>query len=225
MASTYLTAVASSRKPNGILSASVGAVASIHLCLLALLLQSPMEVVTTAIPVAQSVVFLVESAPTPKLVQPLPSYHANTQRRLTRPTRRPEQQTAQRQASPPQPNIEPTVAPQGAPNPVQAPDPSPTKPVATKPATPVASADGSTNLKPEYPRLSRRLGEQGLVRLRLLVLKSGDVAKVEILQGSGHHRLDLAAAETVRQWRFKPAMRGEQAVDNWQNQTIVFELN
>lgn len=225
MASTYPTAVASSRKSNGILSASIGAVASIHLCLMALLLPSPVENLTPAKQVVQSVVFLVESAPTPEVVQPKPSNQPDTQRKLIRHTRKPEQQTAPAQTSPPPHIIAPAISADDALTPAMAPALSPTRPVAIKPATPLASANGSTNLKPEYPKLSRRLGEQGLVRLRLLVLKSGEVAKVEVLQSSGFHRLDLAAAETVRQWHFEPAKQGEQAIDNWQNQTIVFELN
>lgn len=225
MATNYPTAVANAHNPNGILLASVGAVTSIHLCLLALPLQSPMEIVTAAKPAAQSVEFLFESAPTAEPVQPQSSHRTDTPRRLVRHTPKPKPQTAEARVSPPQANIEPVVTPHHAPPPAQATLPSPTMPVEIKPATPIASANGSTNLKPEYPRLSRRLGEQGLVRLRLLVLKSGEVAKVEVLQSSGFHRLDLAAAETVRQWHFEPATQGKQAIDNWQNQTIVFELN
>ncbi len=58
---------------------------------------------------------------------------------------------------------------------------------------------------PEYPRLSRRLAEQGTVELRLRVLADGSVGEVEVVRTSGFERLDRAAVESVREWRFRAA--------------------
>lgn len=44
----------------------------------------------------------------------------------------------------------------------------------------------------EYPRLSRRLGEQGEVRVAFEVAADGRVLSVALVQGSGHARLDEA---------------------------------
>ena len=68
------------------------------------------------------------------------------------------------------------------------------------------------NPAPYYPSISRRLGEQGLVLLKVQVTADGAVGSVELQTGSGSNRLDQAALEAVKKWRFTPAKRGEQAV-------------
>lgn len=81
------------------------------------------------------------------------------------------------------------------------------------------------NPSPEYPRLSRRRGEQGRVVLRVRVLASGLPEHIEIASSSGHARLDETAGETVAQWRFTPARRGETAVDSWLLVPVEFRLD
>lgn len=68
------------------------------------------------------------------------------------------------------------------------------------------------NPAPDYPSISRREGEQGLVLLRVQVTANGTAASVELQTGSGSDRLDQAALEAVKKWRFVPAKRGEQSV-------------
>ena len=68
------------------------------------------------------------------------------------------------------------------------------------------------NPAPNYPPISRRLGEQGLVLLRVQVTADGGAGSVELQTGSGSSRLDQAALAAVKEWRFIPAKRGEQAV-------------
>jgi protein TonB len=68
------------------------------------------------------------------------------------------------------------------------------------------------NPAPKYPSVSRRLGEQGLVLLRVQVTADGAAESVELQTGSGSSRLDQAALEAVKKWRFVPAKRGEQSV-------------
>jgi protein TonB len=89
-----------------------------------------------------------------------------------------------------------------------------------------ASADAAYlhNPAPVYPPLSRRRGEEGRVVLRVRVLDDGSAATVEIATGSGYPRLDNAARETVRNWRFVPARRGDARIDSWLNIPIVFRL-
>ncbi|HAK61530.1 MAG TPA: hypothetical protein DCO77_14340 [Nitrospiraceae bacterium] len=48
-----------------------------------------------------------------------------------------------------------------------------------------------------YPRLARRRGIEGEVRLRFRISPTGEVEKVEILKGSGHALLDSASVRTV----------------------------
>lgn len=89
---------------------------------------------------------------------------------------------------------------------------------------PRADADYLDNPRPLYPVLSRRLREEGLVLLRVLVNELGLPEVVELEAGSGFSRLDLAACAAVRRWRFVPARRGGTVVSAWVNVPIVFDL-
>lgn len=85
-------------------------------------------------------------------------------------------------------------------------------------------ADYLNNPTPTYPRLSREQGEQGKVLLRVFVNAEGQVQQVSLRKTSGHERLDSAAQETVKQWRFVPAHRGAQAVSAWVVVPVSFSL-
>lgn len=80
------------------------------------------------------------------------------------------------------------------------------------------------NPAPAYPPLSRRLGEQGTVFLRVFVDADGHPAAVEVKAGSGSPRLDQAAQEAVRRWRFLPARRGAEAASAWVVVPVAFHL-
>lgn len=89
---------------------------------------------------------------------------------------------------------------------------------------PRSSAAYLRNPAPVYPTLSRRLGEQGRVLLRVQVTVDGAAGSVELETGSGSSRLDQAALEAIRKWRFIPARRGEQPVGAWVVVPIRFSL-
>ena len=109
-------------------------------------------------------------------------------------------------------------------------------PVATAPAAPPAppappaiqlpssNADYLQNPKPAYPPLSRRLGEQGKVIVRVLIGTDGVPKKAEMRQSSGFDRLDQAALNTVLKWRYVPGKRGGVAEEMWFNVPINFVL-
>jgi protein TonB len=80
------------------------------------------------------------------------------------------------------------------------------------------------NPQPAYPGLSRRLHEQGRVTLRVLVSASGTAQEVQVRTSSGFPRLDDAALQTVRNWKFVPAKRGAEAVSAWVLIPISFKL-
>lgn len=136
----------------------------------------------------------------------------------------------------PDPKPQPVLAisePTPTPSPVVVPPPpppQPVEPIAAKPQ-PVApvippqfNADYLNNPAPQYPALSRRLGEEGRVMLRVFVDDRGLPARVEIRTSSGHDRLDHSALEAVKQWKFIPARRGDQAVSGWVVVPISFSL-
>jgi protein TonB len=64
---------------------------------------------------------------------------------------------------------------------------------------------------PPYPPLSRRLGEQGVVVVRVQVDEQGSPVAVAVHVSSGFARLDEAALRAVRAARFRPYMQGTRA--------------
>lgn len=78
--------------------------------------------------------------------------------------------------------------------------------------------------KPLYPPEARRRGYQGEVVLKVEVLSSGWVGQVEVKTSSGHEILDRCALAAVKQWRFIPARKGEDAIPFWVNIPIKFQL-
>jgi protein TonB len=124
----------------------------------------------------------------------------------------------------PLPPVEAPVALAAAPEPIAAP-PAPPPPAAPAPVTPpIFHADYLNNPPPVYPPLSRRMGEEGRVVLRVYVSEQGLPRDIQVRTSSGYSRLDEAASSTVRQWRFVPARRGDVAVGAWVLVPISFSL-
>ena len=67
--------------------------------------------------------------------------------------------------------------------------------------------------QPPYPTISRQLGEEGQVILKLSLDKDGDVVDATVDKSSGFERLDLAALEEAKtSWRLLPGtINGEPA--------------
>ncbi|BDU69070.1 hypothetical protein GETHOR_11710 [Geothrix oryzae] len=80
------------------------------------------------------------------------------------------------------------------------------------------------NPPPDYPSLSRRLGEEGRIILRVLISPEGLPRDIQLQASSGFPRLDQAALQTVRRWRFAPAMRGDEPLAAWVLVPIRFNL-
>jgi len=66
------------------------------------------------------------------------------------------------------------------------------------------------NPKPPYPISSRENGEQGRVLLNACVTEQGVVHSLELSRTSGYPALDRSALNTVRLWKFSPAMQNRQ---------------
>jgi protein TonB len=97
----------------------------------------------------------------------------------------------------------------------------PTPPVAITPAEPIEG----TQTGPEYPIISRRLAEQGTVRLRLTIGEDGMVKMADVTHSSGFKRLDDVAKDWVlRHWRYRPAMRGPMPVESQTEGVLQFVL-
>jgi protein TonB len=65
---------------------------------------------------------------------------------------------------------------------------------------------------PRYPVESRRKREQGTVLLALTLAPDGSVDTIAVARSSGFSRLDNAALDAVRRWRWKPMVQQGQPV-------------
>jgi periplasmic protein TonB len=127
-------------------------------------------------------------------------------------------------------NLEPTVIPDEviAP-PAETPIPASANAIAATeavapPGPPAQDLKTKSRVEPTYPPAARRAGEEGTVRLRILVDERGVPREVQVSKGSGFARLDQAAMDAVRKWRFAAATNGARAITAWTQVSITFKL-
>lgn len=88
--------------------------------------------------------------------------------------------------------------------PMQAPPPA-APPAADRSAPKlVSTVEYVREPSPRYPPQSRRLREQGVVVLRVVIDEHGEASSIEIETSSGHARLDDAARAAVLRAAFRP---------------------
>lgn len=116
--------------------------------------------------------------------------------------------------------VAPESEPPSTPPPPASAAPSPPAPI----APPRFDAAYLDNPAPQYPAISRRLREEGKVMLRVFVEPDGSPSQVNIHQASGFARLDRAALDAVRHWRFVPARQGAEQIGAWVLVPIAFSL-
>jgi protein TonB len=205
---------------------SAAVVVVLHAALVVVLLQ--FDSVRTAVTAAAPVMATLISPPREKPeVLPKPPPPKPQVQRKPRPAPQPPVITAQPEA--------PSTYTAPPPTPV------PTPPVEVAPVAPVAAAPAAeaatapmiapsfnaaylNNPAPVYPVISRSMGEEGRVVLRVFVNERGQPGEVQVRTSSGFSRLDEAAQDTVRRWKFVPAKRGDTAVGAWVLVPISFSL-
>ena len=85
-----------------------------------------------------------------------------------------------------------------------APSPAPALPLLVLPSS---DADYLQNPRPAYPAISKRLGEQGKVIVRVYIGADGLPQRAELSKSSGYDRLDQLSISTVMRWKFVPGKR------------------
>jgi periplasmic protein TonB len=129
--------------------------------------------------------------------------------------------------APPAPNAPVGVT---SPQPPAPPIAAPVAPATAPPAAParveLPTSDAAylQNPKPPYPSISKRLGEQGKVVVRVFIGADGIPQQAEVRQSSGYERLDEAAKATAMKWRYVPGKRGGVPEAMWVNVPINFVL-
>lgn len=81
------------------------------------------------------------------------------------------------------------------------------------------------NRPPDYPPQAVADRLQGMVLLRIHISSTGNVARAEIIQSTGHPLLDAAAVRAVVSWRFIPARRHGKAVPATVRLPVRFSLD
>jgi len=197
----------------------LGGVVLVHLLVLTALVQ--LNVIPLPTPLAVLSVSLLSPVPDVKPQREIVPPRPKPVERRPLPTLQPLPQLAAPAESPSPSPV--AVAP--APTPVAAPAPivAPPAPVAA-PTPPRFDANYLDNPKPHYPPISRRVGEQGKVVLRVHVAADGSATDVQLHTSSGYTRLDDSALAAVRRWKFVPARLGQEAIAAWVLVPIAFTL-
>ncbi|CDG81004.1 energy transducer TonB [Janthinobacterium agaricidamnosum] len=125
---------------------------------------------------------------------------------------------------------EPTITPPQAPAEsapaaaVAAPPAPPQKPAPATPRT-VSSVEYIKAPQPVYPNISRRLGETGIVVLRILISEKGLPEQVMIQKSSGSSNLDEAGRQAALRALFKPLIENGKAVSVFVIVPLNFQLS
>jgi len=178
---------------------------------LAEMIEPPQPQATPAPPQPQSKPVPVQKTVVPPrpVAQPAPQPVA-----VTTPTPEPQAPTGIVEPQPPAP-----PAPAAEPAPA-----APAPPAAVRVELPSSSADYLNNTPPPYPPLSKRLGEQGKVVVRVFIDTDGTATQAEVRTSSGYDRLDQTALKTVQAWKYLPGKVNGEPRAMWFNVPINFVL-
>jgi protein TonB len=99
-----------------------------------------------------------------------------------------------------------------------------------KPPTPIFKAalrdpKFAKSFQPDYPVGMLQREVEGTVTIRVLIGVDGRVRQVQILNASTPDFAKATERQALKAWRFKPATRGTEAVEDWQTLTVRFDIN
>jgi protein TonB len=216
MRSLRLTDADNAHRTHQFSASGIVVIVAAHAALLALL--ASLNVTPLPAPLAALMVQII--APAPPAPEIMPARPQPVERKpVVRP--QPTPQPTPRQPVLAAQSEAPGVAAE-APPVKETPPPAPPAPVPV--SQPRFDADYLLNPAPSYPPLSRRMGEEGRVVLRVFVEPAGHPSQIEVKTGSGSPRLDQAAQDAIWRWKFVAARRGDEAVGAWVLVPIVFNL-
>lgn len=190
-----------------------------HLLLAGLVLSATVTAVTPLMQEKTITVSIADSQSTPTPPAPEPPMPPLVKRVQMVPPPDASAPSLQIAAAPTLPEVAPSsAAPVASAPPVQK---APAEPETTPPRF---DADYLNNPSVAYPNMSRRLREVGTVQLRVRVSADGQALEILLAGSSGYPRLDAAARDAVKKWRFQAAMRGGAPVEAWVLVPIEFSL-
>ncbi len=81
------------------------------------------------------------------------------------------------------------------------------------------------SFQPDYPLGMLRQEIEGSVTVRVLVGTDGRVRQVQIIRATDPDFARSTERQALKAWRFKPASRDGQPVEDWQTLTVRFDIN
>jgi TonB family protein len=196
-------------------------------------LPSPVAEPITELPtVDDEATVRVEAAVVPAPV--IPEEKAEPAARVAAPTpRKIENTTEPRAPASPPAIVETTVED----DPLVTPEDTTAAPIPSEPILPPEVTDPSAPLDevvvepqprqrdlPRYTRRARRLQQEGVVQLRILIDAQGEVAEVLMLSGIPDSDLNDAAIDVAHEWTFSPARKEGQHVEFWKDVAFEFTI-
>ena len=171
-------------------------------------------------------------APKPQAPAPQPQPPKPKPKPVVKPQPRPEPapKAISRPAEPaPAPPAVAEAAPQAAsaapPGPAAAPAGPPGPPAPIQPKTVTNGVEYLQPPRPEYPALSRRMGEEGTVMLRILINERGRAERADIHKSSGAPRLDESARQAALRAVFRPYTENGRPIPVYAILPISFQLD
>lgn len=79
-------------------------------------------------------------------------------------------------------------------------------------------------VKPTYPIMARRASREGLVVIKFLITKAGNVTNVRVVKSPGGLGFSDSALSAVKQWKYETPMMKGQPVNAWCIVPIRFKL-
>lgn len=208
-------------------SYALGAIVLAHLALIYALQHGLVQKVVEVMP-KESIMMVVTPPPKPvELTPPPPPKIAKNTPELPK-ISLPEVPPPVVQVAQTEPSITVKQTNTPSPAPVKIEAPAPIAPVAaTAPSQPkqISAVEYLQEPRPVYPPLSRRMGEEGKVTMRVLVNEKGQAEKVEVQKSSGFARLDEAAKLAVFRALFKPYQEDGKALPMIATATVNFALD
>jgi len=77
---------------------------------------------------------------------------------------------------------------------------------------------------PDYPTKAVENAQQGVVMVKVYILKNGRVGNAAVEQSSGFEMLDKSALAAVSQWIFEPASYSSEVTESWFRVPVKFQL-
>lgn len=82
-----------------------------------------------------------------------------------------------------------------------------------------------SRVQPTYPPIAQQKKIEGTVILSVLVSERGEAVDARVLRGAGGQSgLNEAAIESIKKWKFRPAVKSGKRVRVWMTYPIVFKL-